>query len=309
MRERVRILWIAMRPYAFPASIMPALIGAAAAWYVGVEPNLVHLVLTCMGVALIHAAGNLVNDAFDYEKGIDRHVIPVSGAVVRGLITSRQALVLATSCAIVGAGIGSYFTLLRGPMIAVLGLGGLFLAVAYTAPPLCLKYRGLGDPAILLSFGVGVAAGSWFVQTGRLTWTPVIWGLPQAMLVVGILHANNWRDIERDGDLGARSLAQRLGERRSFRYYVVLTGGAVLLAVAMVGASRVWALTPSLPWACLLVLGAVPQTIRLIRIARHRPMTGDPPPFVVLDASTARLNLTFGLLFTAGLVIGRTLGR
>jgi 1,4-dihydroxy-2-naphthoate octaprenyltransferase len=297
-----------MRPYAFPASIMPAFIGAAAAWYVRWPLNVLHLVLTCLGVALIHAAGNLINDAYDYAKGIDRHVIPVSGAVVRNLITARQALSLATYCGIVGTAIGIYFLLLRGPLVLVICLGGLLLAVFYTAPPLHLKYRGLGDLAILLAFGVGVAAGSWLVQTGVLTWTPVVWGFPQAMLVIGILHANNWRDIGRDSELGAESFAQRLGDRGSFWYYVILTGGALLLAVAMTAASQVWNITPRMPWTCLLVLCTVPQITKLIRIAHERPMAGDPPPFVVLDAATAQLNLSFGLLFTIGLVLGKILG-
>ena len=308
MMNRLKVLWIAVRPYAFPASIMPALIGAASAWYAVASLNLFHLVLTCLGVALIHASGNLVNDAFDYAKGIDRHVIPVSGAVVRGLITARQALTMATYCAIIGAAIGIYFVFLRGPLLAAIGVGGLLLAVFYTAPPLHLKYHGLGDLAILLAFGVGVVAGSWLVQAGALTWTPVVWGFPQAMLVVGILHANNWRDIGRDSELSAKSLAQRLGDRGSFWYYVVLTGGALLLVVVMTVVSQVWSIMPRMPWTCLLVLFAIPQISKLLRIAHDRSMTGDPPPFVVLDAATAQLNLTFGLLFTAGLIAGKLFG-
>ncbi len=305
--HRLRVFWIALRPYSLPASLMPALIGAVGAWRVSGAFSPVYLVLTGVGVALIHACGNLVNDAFDHARGIDREVIPVSGAVVRGLLTSSQALTLAAYCAIGGAGVGIYLTLVRGPLVAVLGLAGLFLAVSYTAPPLSLKYRGVGDLVILLAFGIGVAVGSWLVQAGRLTWTPVVWGLPQAMLIVGILHANNWRDVGRDRDLGARSLAQRLGERGSFWYFVLLTAGPVVLTAAMPLISRAWSLTPPLPWTCLLVLGTVPQVVRLLRIAWVKPREGNPPPFVVLDAATARLALTFGLLFSAGLVLGKAL--
>jgi 1,4-dihydroxy-2-naphthoate octaprenyltransferase len=82
----------------------------------------------------------------------------------------------------------------------------------------------------------------------------------------------------------------------------------LVLTVVMMAASRVWTLTPPMPWTTLLVLGTIPQIIRLIRVARDRPMTGDPPLFIVLDAATAQLNLTFGLLFTAGLVLGRVFG-
>lgn len=311
VRDKVRggVSWVAvvLRAYAFPASVMPALIGAAAAWYAGAPVHLWHLVLTCVGVMALHAMGNLVNDAFDFVKGIDREVLPVSGAVVRGILTARQALGGAAVCLLIGAGIGLYFVFLRGPLVLALGVLGVVCGVWYTAPPLALKYRGLGDLVILVSFGLGVVTGSWLVQTGSLSLTPLVWGLPQAMLVVAILHANNWRDVQRDGALRARTLAQRLGERGSLAYYTSLTAGAVGLAGLLPLLSRWWALTPAMPLTGLVVLLAMPEAIRLVRVAQRRP-PGNPPPFVVLDAATARLTLWCGLLATAGLVAGRVLG-
>jgi 1,4-dihydroxy-2-naphthoate octaprenyltransferase len=288
--------------------MMPAFFGTAAAWYAGYDIQFFHLVLTLIGAGVIHSAGNLVNDIFDYKEGIDREVIPVSGAIVRGLMTPQTAALGAAILVAVGVCIGLYFIVTVGIPVLWIGLAGTALAVFYTAPPFQLKYRAFGDLVIFLSFAVGISLGSWYVQTGHLSWTPAIWAVPQSMLVVGILHANNWRDIVRDSALGARSVAQLFGAQYSYQYYVFLTLGALVLTAAITIVSQLWGVTPRLPWSTFVVVLAVPETLRLVAIARERPMDGDPPPFIILDAMTARLNTRFGLLFTAGLLLGRGLG-
>jgi 1,4-dihydroxy-2-naphthoate octaprenyltransferase len=286
---------------------MPAFFGAAAAWYGGYDITFLHMLLTIVGAGAIHAAGNLVNDIYDYKKGIDREIIPVSGAIVRGMITERAAGVGVIFFSLVGGLIGLYFIITVGTAVLWIGLIGILLAIFYTAPPLQLKYHALGDVVIFFAFAVGICLGSWYVQTGRVAWAPILWAVPQSMLVVGILHANNWRDIERDSSLRARTVAQLLGHARSYYYYVLLTLGALVLTGALTVMSQFWSVTPRLPWSTFIVLLALPETVRLMRVARDKPMTGDPPPFIILDAMTARLNTRFGMLFTVALLLGRAL--
>jgi len=307
MKKWISIWWTAVRPYAFPASVMPAFFGAAAAYYCGYEISFLNLVLTILGASLIHCVGNLINDIFDYKKGIDKEIIPVSGAIVRGLLSPSAAAKGAAVFASIGCAIGVYFVLTIGVSILWLGIGGMLLAVFYTAPPFQLKYRAFGDLTIFLAFGTGVSLGSWCVQTGFLSWIPVLWAIPIAMLVVAILHANNWRDISRDGDLGAHSVAQLVGDKYSYYYYVLLTVGAMVLSLAMTIVSQFWPLTPALPWTVLIVVLALPAIMRLTKIARDKPMVGEPPSFVILDAQTAQLNSRFGMLLTVALILGRVL--
>ena len=79
---------MAARPFALPASTMPVVFGTVLAVTIGdarFQPGL--FLAAFFGMAILHTGSNLLNDVFDFQKGIDRQVNPVSGAVVRRWIT------------------------------------------------------------------------------------------------------------------------------------------------------------------------------------------------------------------------------
>ena len=78
-----------------------------------------------------------------------------------------------------------------------------------------LKFRALGDLAVFLNFGILGALGAWVVQIETFSWMPVVWTVPMAMLVVAILHANNWRDTISDTERRVRTIASLLGDKGS----------------------------------------------------------------------------------------------
>ncbi|HPM42011.1 MAG TPA: prenyltransferase, partial [bacterium] len=85
--------WRAARPYAYPASVVPVLLGAALAFADGISVSLWRLLLTLVGIVAAHAGGNLMNDYFDFRKGVDRPgTLGGSGALVDGLMTPRKVL-------------------------------------------------------------------------------------------------------------------------------------------------------------------------------------------------------------------------
>ncbi len=82
---------VATRPFALPASTMSVIFGTVLAITIGNAPfNLLHFIAAFIGMAFLHTGSNLLNDVFDFKKGIDRNVNPVSGAVVRDWITPAQ---------------------------------------------------------------------------------------------------------------------------------------------------------------------------------------------------------------------------
>ena len=149
-----------------------------------------------------------------------------------------------------------------------------------------LKARALGDLAVFLDFGLLGAAGAWIVQTGSFSWLPVLWTVPMAMLVIAILHANNWRDIASDGERRVSTVAGRLGDRGSLAYYGVLIFGPVLIDLAFIALPRLarGPLRP-MPWTFLLVLLALPNALRLWGRAVRRPPPARPS---ISSSSTAR---------------------
>lgn len=290
---------VAGRPWSFPASSMPVVFGTSLAVVLGgatLAPG--RFALALLAMMILHAAANMASDVSDFRRGLDRDVTPVSGAVVRGWLTTRQVGRAAALLFAAGSALGLLLVRLSGPGLLVVGAAGVAIGAAY---PL-LKPRTLGDAAVGLDFGLLGALGAWTVQTRTLSWRPVLWAVPLAMLVVAILHANNWRDAASDRTRRVATVAGRLGDRGSLYYYGLLVFGPFAAAAAFVLLPRLLGgPLPPLPLTFLLVGLALPKTVRLWGRAVRRHAPRRPLDFVVLDGATANLNLVFGLLAAAAL--------
>ncbi len=291
---------IAVRPFAYTGSALAVLLGLALAHYNGFPIRWGLFALTLAGVVCFHTAANLLNDCFDYKRGLDRQVHPVSGAVVRGLITPGQAFRAAALCLVAGVGIGLYLVSVAGWVVLALGLAGTALVLGYTTPGFCLKFAGLGSAAIFLAFGALSVFGTYWVQTQTFSWMPILWSVPVVLLTVGILHGNNWRDLESDPEQGCRTLSSRLGDRGAAAIYHVLVLGpfAFIVLYFLAGFSPVWAFLGFL---------ALPMAVQLLRSSRRRHSEAGRAAFCALDAQTAKLHLVFSSLLTAAFFLSSPL--
>lgn len=290
---------IAARPWALPASTIPVFFGSSLAATVGwVRLNVGLLLLTLLGMAVLHTAANMLSDVIDYRRGLDRVPTPVSGAIVRGLLSSKQVLKGSLVLFALGSLIGLVLVYLRGILILYIGIIGIILGAAYP----WLKAVALGDLVVLVNFGLLGSLGAWVVQTTQFSWLPVMWAVPQGMLVAAILHANNWRDSLTDREKKVVTFASLIGDRGSLTYYGILVFGSLGLMVGFVLVPRVFGIDfPSLPLTILVVVLALPQALKLWRKARERHQPAHPLDFITLDGATARYNLIFGILSVAGL--------
>ncbi len=293
----------AVRPFAYTASVLPVLLGGALARHAGFPFLWGHFALTLAGVVCFHTAANLLNDCFDFRRGLDDKVNPVSGAIVRGWITDGQAFRAAMGFLAAGMLCGFALIWLAGWVVLALGILGAMLALGYTRDGLCLKYTGLGDAAVFLAFGLLPVFGTYWVQTQAFSWQPLWWSLPMVAYTVGILHANNWRDITSYPAKRCITLAARLGSNASRRYYQLLVLGPFLLVLATLVASLLTALPVQAPLSVLLILLALPLALKLAWCDWRQ----HPEVFAMLDARTAQLHLLFGGLLTLGFVLDRFL--
>ena len=293
---------VATRPFALPASTMSVIFGTMLAVTIGnAEFHFIYFLAAFFGMACLHTGSNLLNDVFDFKKGIDQQVNPVSGAVVRGWISPEEALRGGVLFLGVGTLIGLYLVSQVGLSILWIGLIGVFIGVLYTWGPLPLKFNALGDLAVFLNFGILGSLGAWTVQTGSLSWTPVLWAVPMSLLVVGILHANNWRDIASDTGGGIQTVASVLGDRKSETYYrfLLLFPFAFILLVIIL--SWVAGLHPRMPLTFLIIFLILPKAFKLIKKGSLRAKPEQPLDFIALDGETAQFNLLFGVLCTLAL--------
>lgn len=280
---------VAARAYSFPASIVPVLLGTALAarGYGGFgQFDGVTFVLTLLGALLAHSGGNILNDYYDYLKGVDTQPEHGSGVITRGWITPDNARKMGIRLLAAGALCG-YLILMRSPeavgVVIPLALLGLVCAALYTP---ILKQRALGDLTIMAAFGFGLTLGAYGVQTPLLYGGQVgliaLLSLPLTLLVDAILHANNIRDMENDASRGYSTIASVLGKDGSQNLQALLVFGPLALVVTFVGLHL-------LPPSCLAVLLAVPLLLKAYR-------TGDVP-------LTAQAHLLFGVLYAASVVL------
>ena len=299
-----KLWWVAIRPFSLTATLIPVLTGTVLAVTVGhAALHLLSLIGAVAGMLALQIAANLFNDVYDYQKGLDRQVHPASGAVVRGWLTQDQGLTAAWCCIGIGGLIGIGFVIRIGLSILMIGLCGALSCLLYSRGPLAMKYHALGDLAVFVNLGLLGCLGAWTVQTGTPSWIPVLWSVPMGLLVIAILHANNWRDIQTDRQGGIRTVATLFGDAASRCYYRVLLYGPFVYIGAMILVTSTFGLDPRMPWTFILTFIALPDAMKLDRAGatRHDPeKQGD---FMALDSATGRLNLVFGVLYiTAALL-------
>lgn len=133
------------------STVMLGLASAASAGPLALWRALATLLLAC----LAHAGGNVLNDYHDARSGADAAnrdaLSPFTGGarlIQDGQVTERDTarwalwLLLATSAG------GVVLASVSGPGLWLIGAAGLVLAWAYSAPPLALMARGLGEAAV-----------------------------------------------------------------------------------------------------------------------------------------------------------------
>jgi 1,4-dihydroxy-2-naphthoate octaprenyltransferase len=288
---------IAARPWSWPASTMPVVFGTSLAIVIGGAPfSLLRFLWALVTMMVLHSAANMLSDVFDFRRGLDKDVTPVSGAIVRGLLTGKQVLAGSVVLFAIGAASGLLIALATGKALLVIGGAGIAVGACYSL----LKAHALGDLAVLLNFGLLGSAGAWTVQTRSFSWLPVLWVVPMAMLVSAILHANNWRDTLSDRERRVNTVAGILGDKGSLFYYgfLIFTGFVFDPALIVLPRLAGGQLIP-MPWTFFVVFLALPSALKLWGRAVRRRTPRQPMDFIILDGATANHNLVFGLLSTA----------
>ncbi|MBF0425672.1 MAG: prenyltransferase [Magnetococcales bacterium] len=255
----------AMRPPFLSASLVPGFIGMASAWHDGVLRHPLLLLPALLGPVLAGAGANVINDYYDHLNGCDagniERVYPFTGGsrmIQNQVLTPRETWRLGFGLLLVATAMGVALTPVLGWHLLGFVAVGFFIAWAYSAPPLKLNSRGLGEICIALAFGIFLPMGADFVQRGEVSWLPVAAGFPYAMLVTNLLYINQFPDQKADATAGKRHWVVRLGSARARWIYLalVLIGHGALLLAILLG----W-----LPRVCLVALLTLPLGLAAAR--------------------------------------------
>jgi len=290
----VRVWYNAVRPFSYPASIVPVIVGAMAAWQVG-KIDWWLFVLTLFASVAIQMGTNLANEYLDFVQGVDRaDSLGPAGVIIKGELQPKQVLWASAFAFVAGGLVGFYLVLRAGWFILLIGVASVLAAWFYTAKPFALGYSGLGEPEVFFFMGPVMVIGSYYVQAKSLAWTPFLVSLPIGLLVMAILHVNNLRDVVQDDQrnrltwvvLAYRRLGAGRGKMFSIRLYCMMIVGAYLLVFALVGSGIV-------PPLALLTVLTAPEAYGLIRFVSSG-VEGKPLSRAV--RGTARFHMLFGVV-------------
>ena len=217
------------------------------------------------------------------------------------ILSPRSVLIGAVATTVAGCLIGLYLLSQSGPLLWLIGIGGVLVAITYTAGPFPLAYNGLGEIAVAIFMGPAIIVGAYYVMapdvSGARLGELCLIALPIAFMVAAILHANNIRDMEADRAVNKRTLAVIFGIRFARAEFIFLVIGAYS-AQAIVIALGV------LPLATLLTLITLPEALRLIKIFNTSRAV---PLLHQAQGRTAKLHGQFGLLMVVGWVLSLAL--
>ena len=284
--------FLSTRPWSFTMTFSAVTMGALLAALGGTFDVLTYL-LTLGGMVAFHAATNVLNDYYDVRHGVDKVGAPTTkyrlhpGA--HGQVPISSVLRFSVGLYAVTLICAAYLSIVAGPLVIAITGAGVVGSVLYTADPVVLKARGVGELTVFVMWGLLIPLGSYVVQTGAFSWVPMLATVPIGILVALVLLANNIRDIEYDGSVNNRTIAVRLGERAAARFYGVLLAASYLFVGGEIAARfvSVWS---------LLVFFTLPGALPLLKMFRGPiPDNADP--------RTAALALQFSLLYMASLVL------
>ena len=296
-------LWAGiLRAPFFTASIAPVILGAAVAYQ---QQSIIHwgyFFLTLIGAIIAHASANVINDYYDHRSGNDEVNIyhnTFSGGsrmIQNKIITPGTTFFIAACLFLLTIVIGLYLNyVMAGNVILYIGIAGIFLGFTYSAAPLKLAYRGIGEIAIVGSFGPLIVMGTFYIQVGSLDILPLLTSIPSGILVGLILFINEFQDMQADGSVGKNTLVVQMKEKhRSLLVYKALL---IFVFLWLAG----FTVLNIFPLWTLLTMLAMPLAFRALAIASKYYDKIDE--LLPVNALTIGMHLIITLLFAIGFIL------
>ncbi|MDN5683770.1 MULTISPECIES: 1,4-dihydroxy-2-naphthoate polyprenyltransferase [Corynebacterium] len=243
------------RPHTWANAVAPVLAGTAAAVYDGQASWTRALLAAVVAMALIIGV-NYANDYSDGIRGTDDDRTGPLRLTGSGLVPPERVKYAAFLSFAVAGVAGIILSLLSSWWLILIGALCILGAWFYTGGKNPYGYRGLGEVAVFVFFGLVAVTGTEFTQSGTVSWVGLLLAVGVGSLSASVNLVNNLRDIPTDKEAGKTTLAVVLGDRPTRVLYVVLVLVSVIVTVA-VSAAGIAALI-SLAAVPLLFVAALP---------------------------------------------------
>lgn len=220
------------------------------------------LLLVIVGVLCLHISVDLLNDYWDFKRGIDTKTVRTkfsggTGVLPEKLLSPRSVYRAGIFFLILGSIVGLHFTLYKGIIILMILVFAILTIYFYSSK---IVNVGLGELFVGIKNFL-IVIGTFYVQSESFSTLSIYSGIFAGMLSGTVLFANSFPDFNADKLQGRRTLVILLGKEKGamlfplfFIFIYVIIIGGVLLGVLKI---------PS-----LLTLLSIPFAINAIKMYR-----------------------------------------
>ena len=261
--------------------------------YSTIDP--LYAILTYIGVVFLHASVDLLNDYWDYKRGIDVATKRTkfsggTGVLPENLLEPRTVYIAGLIFLVLGASIGAYFIMIRGIAIAII-LGFAVTAIYFYSTK--IVNAGLGELFVAIK-GAMIVLGSLYAQNAVLDLAALYAGAIVGLLSATVLFINSFPDYEADKSKGRRTLVIIFGRKAASTIFPMF----IIAAYALIAGGIFFGLTKVYS---LITLVSMPLAIKSALALRKDPENIDN--IVPAMASTVTYSRITGFMLAMSYIL------
>jgi len=198
------------------SSVIAVSVGLGISWWHIGQIDILYAIMTMGGVASLHASVDLLNDYWDFKRGIDTQTQRTkmsggTGVLPEGLLQPNQVYRAGLGFLIIGGLIGSYFVIIDG---IVIGMILAFAVVSIYFYSTKIVDSGLAEIFVAIK-GTMIVLGTYFIQTLEINLTTVLGGIFIGVLSSLVLFITSFPDFEADKAKGRKTLVISVGKQKA----------------------------------------------------------------------------------------------
>ena len=289
-------VWLrAIRVRFLLASVVAVSAGLAITWWQTGNITIFDAILTMCGVLALHASVDLLNDYWDFKRGIDTTTQRTkmsggSGVLPDGLLKPTQVYAAGIIFLVVGAFIGAYFVATDGIIIGIILAFAVISIYFYSTK---LVNWGLAEVFVTIK-GSMIVIGTYFVQTQQIIESVVLCGVVIGVLSSLVLFITSFPDHDADKAKGRNTLVISLGKQRACSVLWVFP-------IIVYGVSIAAVVFEIFPISCLIILITIPLIVKSGRkLKQNYESLTDIIPAMSLTLYFSRIT---GALLVIGFVV------
>ncbi len=277
------------------ASVIAVSVGLALNWWQNSTIDPFDAILTFGGVMALHASVDLLNDFWDFKRGIDAQTPKTkmsggTGVLPEGLLKPSSVYRAGIAFLIIGSAIGAYFVITDGIIIAII-LGFAILSIYFYSTK--IVDSGLGEFFVAVK-GSMIVLGTFFIQSGQITIESILAGIVVGSLSSLVLFIASFPDHDADKSKGRKTLVIAVGKQNATKLFWIFP--FVSYCAIIVGVSLNF-----FPIVTLITLISIPLMIKSgFGLKENYDSVEKLVPFM---SSTLMFSRISGVLFTLSFII------